>query len=133
MQGSLGYDPKTVVQALMRVVSERIGIQLADASLAGPASSSTWAWAAAQDPSAPPGRVRLLLPDVDAVTRLRAAVHGRAVQIGADLISIEVLNDLIDHVGQMPGNAGRARASRGPAPAALAPGGGRGPPGPGRQ
>ena len=45
------------------------------------------------------------------------AVHGRAIQIGDKLVGIAVQNDVLDSTGNVPGNAGRARASRVPVPA----------------
>ena len=73
-----------------------------------------WVQLAEVDPSAPPGRVRLYLQSQDEVAAVAAQVDGRAVQLGADLLSVAVLNDLWD---LRQGNGRRGRGARGLAPA----------------
>ena len=126
LDGSLGFDPKKVIDELMTVISAQSGLQLVDASFSDSASPGSWRWVAAQDPSAPHGRVRLFLADVEEARRVADAVHGRAIQIGSDIVSISVNNDLIDSCCGTQGNGGRGQASRGPAPASATPGHGRG-------
>ena len=43
-----------------------------------------------------PGHVRILLPDLDSVRRVYAALNGRTVAVGIDRVAIRVMNDAID-------------------------------------
>ena len=110
----------------MQVVAAKLGTQLMDASLSDAVEPGSWRWLAAQDPSVPSGRIRLFLSDLDAVTQLMNAVHGRAIQLGGDFIRIAVHNDLLDSASGS-GNGQRGQATRGPAPAQQTMGPGRAP------
>ena len=94
---SLGYDhPAFAVRDLLEVIQTRTGIGFQEGSGASEQLAGTWWRVAESDPSAAPGRVRLFLGSPEEVVRVHAEVHGRAVQLGADLAAIEVNNDRID-------------------------------------
>ena len=57
-----------------------------------------WQWLAADNPSAPPGRFRLYLKDLEEVARVRATLHDKAVKVGMDTFRVQVFNDLEDRV-----------------------------------
>ena len=102
--GATGYDPLQAVTVLMRVVAQKTGITLQNASLEDVAPAGTWRWLAATDPTAPPGRVRLQLASMEQVRAVHESVHNRSIEIGVDLVAIAVQNDLLDIAGLGPGN-----------------------------
>ena len=51
---------------------------------------------ASVDPAAPPGRLRLFLRSEDEVRKFYAPLHGQTVQVGQDLVAIEISNDIIN-------------------------------------
>ena len=55
------------------------------------------------DPLAPPGRMRLLLKDVEQARAVRAAVHGQSVMVGLDRVGLRVVCDAHD-IGGLPGH-----------------------------
>ena len=63
---------------------------------------------ASKDSAAPPGRMRLLLRDAEAVRKVYAALHGQSVQVGQDMVGIEVCNDVVAAAG-VAGNGQRGR------------------------
>ena len=117
VEGSLGYDPPAVVRSLMAVIRDRTGVALAEAPQEGEPGSGTWYRLADRDPSAHPGRVRLQLTTLEEARKIIQEVHGRAVQLGTDLISISIANDEVE---RQQGNEQRGRAGQGPAPARVA-------------
>ena len=88
----------------MEIVNQRTGFNLQDASLHDETPSHTRRWLAATDPIAPPGRVRLQLDSMTQVHQVFRHIHGRAIEFGADLVSIAVRNDLLDAIQGNPGN-----------------------------
>ena len=120
LHGSLGPAPREVLRQLMAVVERQAGFQILEASLDSLPSAvtpaATWVWAGAFDPMAPPGQMRLTLTSAEQVAAVYAQVHGRAIQIGGDMVSITVTDDLSLGAGlSKNGRGGRGR--RGPAPA----------------
>ena len=61
------------------------------------------------DLASPPGRLRIFLPDLESVRKLRAAFHGQSVQVGSDLVGFRITNDRLDAEG-LPGGATRQRS-----------------------
>ncbi|CAK0869911.1 unnamed protein product, partial [Prorocentrum cordatum] len=108
VEGSMGHNPKAVIDGLMQVVAAKLGTQLMDASPSDAVELGSWRWLAAQDPSVPSGRVRLFLSDLDAVAQLMNAVHGRAIQLGGDFIRIAVHKDLLAPLIEVVTDLGRA-------------------------
>eukprot|EP00959_Pyramimonas_sp_CCMP1952_P156296 3268865-Pyramimonas_sp.AAC.1 len=58
------------------------------------------------DSGAPPGRLRFLLPDLDAVRKVRAALQGQSVRVGSDYVGFRNTNDFLEAEG-IPGGATR--------------------------
>ena len=48
-------------------------------------------------PSAPPGRISLALSEQAQLDNLMQHIHGRAIQVGADLVSVEIQDYTTDH------------------------------------
>ena len=121
LPGTLGRRPLETLQALMAVVGNRAGVAFrqADPREEQPPAGS-WRRAQDLDPTAPPGRIRVYLETPGDVTALSAMLHGRAVQLGGDLVAVEVRSDLLD---ARTGNGRRGRGGPAPGPGAQAPGG----------
>ena len=103
----------------MEVVSHRTGISLEHSLDSASAAPGFWYHTHAAGPSAPPGQVRLRLHSMEQVFRLARELHGKAVNLGSDLVAIELVNDEVDRV---QGNGQAGRRGGGPRPAARAPG-----------
>ena len=117
--GSLGYDPSGVIRGLMAVIRERTGVAVQEQGAVDATTgdtSNTWCRLADQDPAAHPGRVRLNLTSLDDARKIMEDVHGKAVQLGVDLLTVTVANDEIE---RQQGNGRRGRGGQGPAPDAL--------------
>jgi len=111
--GTTGYNPQEVIRQLMQFVERKTGLTLQDASLLEDAPPSSWRWLAATDPTAPPGRVRLQLENLEQVQSIMTEIHARSLQFGSDLVAVAVQNDLLDAVQPPSGNApGRQAAAR---------------------
>ena len=102
--GHLGFDPHQAITMLMHIVARELGTPLRDASREEDAPVSSWRWLAATDPTAPPGRIRLQLASMEQVQLVYDRVHGRAIEMGADLVAISVQNDLLALASLRPGN-----------------------------
>ena len=111
INGSLGHGLTATVRQLMSVIEGRLGTQLRELGPDDVQSPSSWLHLVRSDPSVPTGRIRLQLASRADVDRLATEVHGRAVQIGADLLTISVLGDGLQ---QLPGNLRRRRGQRPP-------------------
>lgn len=115
VHGELGHNPAELLGYLMRVVSQRTGVALRAAVTADEPGAGVWKPATLGDPSADPGRVRVQLASAVEVRLLAAELHGKAVQLGADLLTIAVISDPLN---PLPANLRRGRAAgRPPAPA----------------
>jgi hypothetical protein len=88
--GSLGYDPGAVVQMIMGILRVQAGVDLAATASPEQLRPGTWRRIAEDDPTADPSRVRLYLRSAEEGERIKAALHERAVQVGADLITLRV-------------------------------------------
>ena len=64
------------------------------------------------DGTAPAGRVRAYLPDLESVRKLRTAFHGQHVQVGTARVGFRVSNDLLDAAGVPGGAPGRSGPGR---------------------
>ena len=117
-RGPTGYEDLEVYWQLMEHFQTTAGVALAEAASPMVAKPGTWLWLAAADPTAPQGRLRLFLRTHEEVQSLFQALHGRTVQVGSDLVGIQVLHDISDAVGETrQGNGVRGRAGRRPPPA----------------
>ena len=108
IKGEVGREDGEVLKLLITHLSSATGIALVEADPARGLREVSYVHLASQDPSAPPGRLRMLLRDADEVRRVYAALHGQTIQVGQDTIAIEITNDLYE-AARLPGNAQRGR------------------------
>jgi hypothetical protein len=97
--GQMGADPLAVVHKLMEVVGHHAGIDWRESDAGPDANRATWHWIAKSNPSAAPGRIRLSLQTEAQALAVSRHVHGRAVQLGAELISLECTAAVQDLTG----------------------------------
>ena len=90
----------------MRHVCTATGLQLEESAYTGPPHIGEYVHLARVDPTSPPGRLRLFLPDLESVRKFRAALHGQSVQVGSNLVGFRITNDRLDAEG-LPGGADR--------------------------
>ena len=109
--GSLGHNPRQVIDTLMAVVASRTGLALTEGGQNQGARPGTWQRLQDSDPSAAPGRLRLHLQSYREVELLAEQLHGKAIQIGVDLLAVDVFHpDLVHN----PGNGQAGRSGRAP-------------------
>ena len=94
------------MHALMNHLTASSGLQVQAAKDPTGPRKGEYVHLASVDPSAPPGRLRLYLGSQDDVRKVFNALHGQAIQAGADYIAIEVTNDLSN---SLQGNGSRGR------------------------
>ena len=95
--GSVGPSPGAVIQQLMVTAEGQLGFALKECgtNLRGNTEpEATWEWARRHDPGAPAGHIRLRLQDAEQVNKVYEKLNGRAIQLGGDLVTIEISNDL---------------------------------------
>ncbi|CAK0867076.1 unnamed protein product, partial [Prorocentrum cordatum] len=97
--GHMGANPQAVVQKLIEVLGHHSGLALTESDVGPQPTGPTWTWLAKENPAAATGRVRVHLDTDDQARRFTQAVHGRAIQLGADLVSLECTTDLQDLEG----------------------------------
>ena len=110
-EGSLGYDPQAAVSAIMRVVRQQTGVDLTAAASAAQLLPGSWRRLAADDPTADPGRVRLYFKTMADGAAVRAAIQGRAVQVGDDLVALRVETTAASAHSQNRRGGGRSAAA----------------------
>ena len=86
--GSLGYAPQEVAEMVMRIFSEQSGVRLAKAASSRELVPGTWIRVAEDDPSADPSRIRLYLKTAEEGARVQDRLHGKAIQVGVDLVTL---------------------------------------------
>ena len=91
VQGELGPENAAVLHHLMEMTAQNTGLVISRAADAqAPARGEYFV----DDDR--PGHVRILLPDLDSVRRVYAALNGRTVAVGIDRVAIRVMNDAAD-------------------------------------
>ena len=108
LQGEVGKEDGQVLRALMNHAIQATGLQIKETDYQGTPQVGDYIHLASQDPTAPPGKIRVLLSTADEVRRLHNALHGQTIQVGQDRVGILVGNDLVDSRG-VPGNDRRGR------------------------
>lgn len=106
--GELGKEDGEVLRYLMRHLCTATGLQIEESAYTSPPRVGEYVHLARIDSASPPGRLRLFLPDLESVRKLRAALHGQSVQVGSDLVGFRITNDRLDAEG-LPGGATRHR------------------------
>ena len=86
--GPQGYAPRDVAELVMRVCITQSGVCLEQAAAGAALEPGRWTRVAEDDPSADPYRLRLFLRSADEGTRVQDRLHGRAIQVGVDLVTL---------------------------------------------
>ena len=108
VKGDMGHQDAEVVARIMSHVCQATGLNITQAVDPENPKAGEYIHLATRDAAAPAGRMRVLLPGVDEVRRLYAALHGQALLVNGDYIAIAVENDLI-RIDTASGNDPRAR------------------------
>lgn len=119
LRGGLGAEPLDAVRRLMAVVATKAGVAFRENDASPTPEAGSWTWDARFNPEAPPGRVRVRLADARQVQTMAEEVQGRAVQVGADLVAIEITNYFYAPGARRPktrGEPGAAGPWRSPRP-----------------
>ena len=103
IQGEVGREDGQVMAILMQHVTQATGLAIKETDYSRVPKCGEYIHLASQDPTAQPGKLRVLLSTADEVRRLYNALHGQTVQVGGERIGIVVSNDLINGQ-QVPGN-----------------------------
>ena len=103
-RGAGACEDAQVFRALMAHLQRAAGLNLQETGPGQEATPGTWRSMAAEDPTAPRGRMRLVLRDDLDVQRLFDELHERAVQVGGDMVGVQVLHDI--HDAQLAGGRG---------------------------
>ena len=109
IKGEIGREDGAVMKLLMNHLAEATGLNLKETEYSRDPRPGEFVHLATKDASAPPGKMRLILSSAKDVRKVYSALHGQTVQVGQDLVGIEVGNDLVDGQG-IPGNGLRSRA-----------------------
>ena len=86
--GSVGYAPHEVADVVMSVCQTHAGVQLDRVASPADLAPGKWIRVADDDPSADPSRIRLYLRTAEEGERIQGRLHGRALQIGVDLVTL---------------------------------------------
>jgi hypothetical protein len=94
--GEVGREDGEVIKALMNHLVNATGLVLKETSYQGNPQLGEYIHLATTDPSAPPGKVRILLSSKQEVEKVYATLQGQTIQVGRDQVGISVCNDIID-------------------------------------
>ena len=95
-QGELGREDNALMCQLLLKVSEELGLGLAPAADPECPKTGEFYLCSAVHAAARPGMMRILLPDVESVKKVKEALHGQSMKVGMDTVGITVANDLLD-------------------------------------
>ena len=108
IKGEVGRADAEVLSKIMAHACKATGCNVKEASKSTAPKAGEYVHLASVDPTAPPGRLRLFLNSEEEVRKFYAALHGQTVQVGRDLIAIELAIDMIQ-LQPLPGTAQRRR------------------------
>ena len=92
-----------VISKLVEVIAIKTGIAIQERQEdQGNSQGACWTWEARHNPAAAPGQVRLYLQSEAQVQQVVQEVQGRAIDIGGDLVTIEVSNDFYTASATLP-------------------------------
>ena len=98
------------------MLEERQGTTLNEVVDGSTGKPGSWCPVGNVSPATVSGRIRPHLATMAQAERMAKELHGQAINVGADLIAIEVSNDVLD-AATPSGNGTRGRGRWGPAPA----------------
>jgi hypothetical protein len=93
---------------LVQHLATATGIVLQETDYSKDPKAGDFIHLATKDPFAKPGTMRLILGSNAEALKVYQSLHGQTVQVGSDLVGIEVVNDVINSVAT-PGNRARNR------------------------
>ena len=91
----MGLEDGKVLLKLMEHACVSTGLALRPASYPAKPEPGEFIHLASHDALAPAGVSKVLARDPEDVRKLYVALHGQAIQVGADMIGVEVKNDFI--------------------------------------
>ena len=103
VNGEIGKDDGQVLSFLMQHVIQHTGLRLIETPGEREQMVGEYLHLASRDPTAQPGRMRVLLSNLDEIRQLRNALHGQHIKVGGDKVGIQVCNDFLDSQAT-PGN-----------------------------
>ena len=98
-----------VLRVLMTHVILATGLSINEMDDQRSAMAGEYIHLATQEPTAQPGRLRVLLSSMDDVRKLHNALHGQTVKVGPDRIGVMFCDDLMESRG-VPGSGQWSRA-----------------------
>jgi hypothetical protein len=105
--GEVGKEDGQVLALLMQHVINATGLNLKETDYQRAPVAGEYIHLATQNPTAEPGKLRVMLASAEEVRRVYNALDGQTLQVGNDRVGIKVSNDLVD--GQrVPGNEQRS-------------------------
>ena len=104
--GSMGYEPQAAAEAVIAVLKAQAAMDLLPAASEEQLIPGTWRRVADADRSAAPGRLRLYLRSASEAETVSRVLHGKALQLGEDLVSIAVSKDVCAAAGRRGRRAG---------------------------
>ena len=112
--GEVGREDGEVLRYIMSHVCSATGLAIRESSYLAPPAVNEYVHLARTDTAAPPGRLRLYLSSLEEVRRVRAALHGQSVRVGADLVAFRVACDPLDAEGLRGPGRGAGRPQQRP-------------------
>ena len=104
----MGAEDREVLNLLVTHIISQTGIPLRETVYTREPRAGEFVHLATKDSAHKAGVMRLMLGSGLEAQRVFEALHGRSIQVGTDLVGIEVRNDVIA-ASTTPGNRGRSR------------------------
>ena len=108
IKGEVGREDGEVSNKIMAHACAVTGCSIKEAVTGSTPKLGEYVHLASQDPMARPGRLRVFLSSEDEVRKLYVSLHGQTVQVGQDLVAMEISSDIIN-IQSLAGNAQRRR------------------------
>jgi hypothetical protein len=118
INGNLGHNGRRIELQIIQVLAD-LGLALLERAATAPAAGGTWHSIEASTSSSPSGRLKVLLHTEAELDAVRLALHDRAFQLGGDMISLTVADDVA--LAMQAKNGRRGARSRASPPASAAP------------
>ncbi|CAK0792981.1 unnamed protein product [Prorocentrum cordatum] len=108
VKGDLGRKDAVVLDRLMSHLRGATGHSFTKAADTDHPKPGEFIHLASRDAQAPSGIIKVLAQNIEDIGKIYAAFHGQAVQIGQEVVGIEVCNDLLlSDAGQENGARGQ--------------------------
>ena len=93
--GQIGREDQEIITLLMRHVIQATGLELRETDYTRPQEVGEFA-NLARGGAARPGRIRILVPNMEGVRKIDAALRGQHVAVGGQAVSFRVVSDGLD-------------------------------------